>query len=80
VQAGSLKDGKPSLPEPYGIDVVAPDQNNALIGGVQRFEGETPIELIEKLSMAYGHLYQHLKIIIAERKQRNVLARDTHRS
>ena len=69
VQARALKDGNPPLPELYRIDVAALDEKDNPIGGVQRLEGRTLIELIEKLSMAYGHLYQHLKILTADNKR-----------
>ena len=39
---------------PYTIQVRALDEANRVIGGIQRFEGATPIELARVLSMSMG--------------------------
>ena len=54
---------------PYTIQVRALDEANRVLGGIQHFEGKTPIELVKVLSMSYGNLFQHLKILMAENKR-----------
>ena len=71
VQSGSLKGGgETSMPrKPYRIDVVALDENENILGGIQRFQGETLIDVLSVLSMSYGHLYQQLKFLTAENRR-----------
>jgi len=45
------------------------DEDNRVLGGIQHFEGATPTELLEVLSMSYGNLFQQLKIVMAENKR-----------
>ena len=61
--------GKSLEAAPYTIQVPALDEANRLIGGMQHFEGKTPIELVRVLSMSYGNLFGHLKILMSENKR-----------